>query len=217
MKFSNLFAAGAALAAGVDAQRPNGIPQMPAYISSLMNGRISSVIQGRPTGAPVNPNIPVGSTVTETATTLSGVKSIVPAIPTATSSAQVASNSAASTGSAVSGSNSTSSTNGTLVSCIQDAKSNPNQANSAQHRCNWAPGYDITTDWTQKWPNTGNTVKYTLTITNGTISPQGDKKIGFLVNGQNPGPKIEANWGDMIQVTVVNQLYATPSRCVKPS
>lgn len=100
----------------------------------------------------------------------------------------------------------TPSANSSIISCAADAKANPNAAHDATHRCNWLPGFDINTNTEQSWPNTGNTVKYTLTITNGTIAPQGDNKIGFLINGQYPGPKITANWGDYVEVTVVNKL-----------
>jgi FtsP/CotA-like multicopper oxidase with cupredoxin domain len=55
-------------------------------------------------------------------------------------------------------------------------------------------------------PNTGVTRFYDLTIAYQEIAPDGVKKNGLTINGQYPGPLIEANWGDMIQVTVHNQL-----------
>ncbi|KAL9093271.1 MAG: hypothetical protein Q9165_004012 [Trypethelium subeluteriae] len=55
-------------------------------------------------------------------------------------------------------------------------------------------------------PNTGVTRSYTFTISNVTLSPDGVPKPMLLVNGQFPGPTIEANWGDEIQVTVTNNL-----------
>jgi FtsP/CotA-like multicopper oxidase with cupredoxin domain len=53
-------------------------------------------------------------------------------------------------------------------------------------------------------PDTGVTRKYTFSISRQTYSPDGYSKSGILVNGQFPGPLIEANWGDTIQVTVTN-------------
>lgn len=55
-------------------------------------------------------------------------------------------------------------------------------------------------------PNTGVTRYYNFDIAEQTIAPDGVERQGFLINGQFPGPTIEANWGDWIEVTVNNQL-----------
>ncbi|KAL0257860.1 hypothetical protein SLS55_007026 [Diplodia seriata] len=55
-------------------------------------------------------------------------------------------------------------------------------------------------------PDTGVTREYDFTVTYQDIAPDGVTKRGVLVNGQFPGPLIEANWGDWIQVTVHNGL-----------
>lgn len=55
-------------------------------------------------------------------------------------------------------------------------------------------------------PNTGVTRSYDFTVTRGTIAPDGYQISALLVNGAFPGPPIEANWGDTIQVTVHNQI-----------
>ncbi|KAG4415602.1 hypothetical protein IFR04_011271 [Cadophora malorum] len=49
---------------------------------------------------------------------------------------------------------------------------------------------------------------YDFTITRGWAAPDGYYKDVMLVNNQFPGPLIEANWGDTIQVTVHNQITA---------
>ncbi|KAK8152597.1 Cupredoxin [Phyllosticta citrichinensis] len=67
-------------------------------------------------------------------------------------------------------------------------------------------GYDINTDYYEFVPKTCRTVDYTLVVTNTTISPDGVPRIGLLVNGTMPGPTIEANWGDTVRVTVINQM-----------
>jgi hypothetical protein len=51
-------------------------------------------------------------------------------------------------------------------------------------------------------PNTGVIRSYDFTIARGEIAPDGYQKQVILINGQFPGPPIEANWGDTIQVTV---------------
>jgi FtsP/CotA-like multicopper oxidase with cupredoxin domain len=52
------------------------------------------------------------------------------------------------------------------------------------------------------------TRKYDFTISRGMISPDGTKKLALLVNNQYPGPTIEANWKDTIEVTVHNRIAA---------
>jgi FtsP/CotA-like multicopper oxidase with cupredoxin domain len=56
-------------------------------------------------------------------------------------------------------------------------------------------------------PNTGVTRHYSFVVKRGTYTPDGVHKSGaILVNGQSPGPLIEANWGDTISVTVANEV-----------
>jgi FtsP/CotA-like multicopper oxidase with cupredoxin domain len=55
-------------------------------------------------------------------------------------------------------------------------------------------------------PITGVIRSYDFTISRGSIAPDGYQKDVILVNNQYPGPAIEANWGDVIQVTVHNQI-----------
>ena len=40
----------------------------------------------------------------------------------------------------------------------------------------------------------------------GLIAPDGVNKTALLINNQFPGPLLEANWGDTIQVTVHNRI-----------
>ena len=50
------------------------------------------------------------------------------------------------------------------------------------------------------------TRSYDFTISRGTLSPDGVNRSMLLINGQFPGPLIEANWGDTISVTVHNAI-----------
>lgn len=45
-----------------------------------------------------------------------------------------------------------------------------------------------------------------MTITSGSQSFDGTVRPAFLINGQTPGPLIEVNWGDWVEVTVTNLL-----------
>ncbi|KAI9766480.1 MAG: hypothetical protein M1839_004901 [Geoglossum umbratile] len=55
-------------------------------------------------------------------------------------------------------------------------------------------------------PSTGVTRTYDFTIKRQKKSPDGVQRDVIIVNGQFPGPTIQGNWGDMIQVTVHNQI-----------
>ncbi|KAI7182512.1 multicopper oxidase [Hortaea werneckii] len=55
-------------------------------------------------------------------------------------------------------------------------------------------------------PNTGVTRHYEFNVSRMDIAPDGVVKNGLVVNGQFPGPTIEANWGDYIEVIVHNNL-----------
>ncbi|CAK3940089.1 multicopper oxidase [Lecanosticta acicola] len=70
----------------------------------------------------------------------------------------------------------------------------------------WAGRTAKNTNYYTDTPNTGVTRNYDFTITRQTIAPDGVEKDGLVINGAFPGPTIEANWGDWIEVTVHNQL-----------
>ncbi|RDI76498.1 hypothetical protein Vi05172_g13512 [Venturia inaequalis] len=58
-------------------------------------------------------------------------------------------------------------------------------------------------------PDTGQTRSYTFTLSRAMITPDGYRKPTILVNGQFPGPTIEANWGDWIQVNVIRSIFVS--------
>jgi FtsP/CotA-like multicopper oxidase with cupredoxin domain len=53
-----------------------------------------------------------------------------------------------------------------------------------------------------------DTVYYTLTLTNGQVSPAGVSRSAILVNGQTPGPTLEMEEGQTLSINVVNNLNA---------
>ncbi|KAL6813150.1 Cupredoxin [Trichoderma sp. SZMC 28013] len=55
-------------------------------------------------------------------------------------------------------------------------------------------------------PNTGVIRSYDFTISRGVIAPDGYQRDVLLINDAFPGPLIEANWGDTIQVTLYNNI-----------
>lgn len=67
---------------------------------------------------------------------------------------------------------------------------------------------DLDTNYYQNYPRTGVIRSYDFTISRGVIAPDGYQRGVLLVNGAFPGPLIEANWGDTIQVTVHNNISA---------
>ncbi|TVY44289.1 oxidoreductase [Lachnellula subtilissima] len=55
-------------------------------------------------------------------------------------------------------------------------------------------------------PDTGIIRAYDFTIKRGQMAPDGYMKDVLLINGQFPGPLLEANWGDTFVITVHNQI-----------
>lgn len=53
-------------------------------------------------------------------------------------------------------------------------------------------------------PRTGVVRSYNFVLERGILAPDGVERDVILINGQFPGPTIEANWGDTIEVTVTN-------------
>jgi FtsP/CotA-like multicopper oxidase with cupredoxin domain len=53
---------------------------------------------------------------------------------------------------------------------------------------------------------TGVTRYYNFDVRRAILAPDGYQKSGIFVNGQFPGPAIEANWGDWIEVRVHNNI-----------
>ncbi|KAK3116658.1 laccase, multicopper oxidase, benzenediol:oxygen oxidorectuctase [Teratosphaeriaceae sp. CCFEE 6253] len=91
-------------------------------------------------------------------------------------------------------------TSTTSVAPTSTCTNGPNSRNC------WSGGLDINTDFDNNWPSTGRTVSYTWSITNTSLAPDGFKRPVFAINGQYPGPLVEANWGDMISIKVTNNL-----------
>ncbi|KAL8766424.1 MAG: hypothetical protein Q9209_006800 [Squamulea sp. 1 TL-2023] len=59
-------------------------------------------------------------------------------------------------------------------------------------------------------PSTGVVRTYDWTIARGLVAPDGYEKESLMINGAYPGPLIEANWGDTIEVTVHNEIANPP-------
>ncbi|KAK3384924.1 multicopper oxidase-domain-containing protein [Podospora didyma] len=100
-----------------------------------------------------------------------------------------------------------------LVAPISPLDLQPRQAtcNTATNRQCWmtSPAFNINTDYETSTPNTGVTRTYTFTLTevNSWVGGDGGVKVkAMLVNGQFPGPTVTANWGDRINITVINNL-----------
>lgn len=62
------------------------------------------------------------------------------------------------------------------------------------------------TNYYKTYPHTGVIRSYDFTVSRGVMAPDGYQSNVLLVNGAFPGPLIEANWGDTIQVTVNNNI-----------
>jgi FtsP/CotA-like multicopper oxidase with cupredoxin domain len=70
----------------------------------------------------------------------------------------------------------------------------------------WGKRNSTNTNEYEDTPNTGVTRHYDFTISETRCAPDGVEVDCILANNQYPGPTIEANWGDMIEVKVRNNL-----------
>lgn len=75
---------------------------------------------------------------------------------------------------------------------------NSSCVNSPTSRGCWSDGFDISTNYYEKVPDTGVTREYWLNIENTTASPDGVEVPVMLINGSLPGPTIFADWGDEV-------------------
>jgi hypothetical protein len=79
-------------------------------------------------------------------------------------------------------------------------------------RCEGQPGtdqfcgFDVNTNSYLNTPKTCNVVTYEFDITQTTLAPDGVERLVMVVNGQMPGPTINASWGDTVVVKVNNKL-----------
>ncbi|KAF6828446.1 multicopper oxidase [Colletotrichum plurivorum] len=103
-------------------------------------------------------------------------------------------------------------------SAAPPADSGPKSCNTASNRGCWVDGFDINTAYEEKVPDTGKTVKYEFVLTEHTSFTGGDgmtKNSAMLINecriGQFPGPTVTADWGDNVEVRIVNNLRTNGS------
>jgi len=85
----------------------------------------------------------------------------------------------------------------------------PGSCHTTSNRACWSPGFDINTDYEVNVPPAGTTRHYTLNITEADnwTGPDGVVKgKAMLVNGNILGPTILADWGDWIEIRVINNL-----------
>lgn len=70
----------------------------------------------------------------------------------------------------------------------------------------WGQGTTRNTNPYTKSPDTGVVRRYIFDVARQRLAPDGFERDMIVVNGQYPGPTIEADWGDIIEVTVNNQI-----------
>lgn len=76
--------------------------------------------------------------------------------------------------------------------------------NTPGDRSKWCGGFDINTDYYSDGPNTGKICAQNWVITNTTLDLDGTPRLALAINGQVPGPLVECNWGDTVQISVTN-------------
>ncbi|KIW99467.1 uncharacterized protein Z518_11206 [Rhinocladiella mackenziei CBS 650.93] len=123
------------------------------------------------------------------------------------SSSSISGSKTSSTGSSATASASKTTTSGLCPATSTPVSNSTDICNTATDRSKWCDGKDLDTDVYTTNYFTGVTRSYNFTITNTTKIFDGTgPKLALAINDQVPGPVIEANWGDMIEVTVINQM-----------
>lgn len=130
------------------------------------------------------------------ATALLGLSNAAPQNAATTSSSSAA---ASSTASSSTSSNATTTSSGATSTCT---------GNTADDRTVWCD-YDISTDYYNDGPDTGVTREYYFVVSDVTVSPDGVSRSAMAVNESIPGPTIFADWGDVVRVTVLNNLTSS--------
>jgi hypothetical protein len=137
---------------------------------------------------PIRQNKKTTSSLTKTSSKSTAKSSSTVSIkPSSTSSVKTTSSSIIS--SSIISSTSTSSSIASSTSLVADSSC----TNGPFTRQCWGNGFSIATDYDTAWPVTGNTVSYTLEITNTTLAPDGTERLVMAINGQYPGPTLHAS------------------------
>ncbi|KAF3923179.1 Laccase-2 [Dactylellina cionopaga] len=79
--------------------------------------------------------------------------------------------------------------------------------NTPDNRQVWCDGRDINTDYEVSGSAPPGVVRnYYIVVSNDRICPDGKCVDVTLINGTYPGPTLYANWGDVMNITVLNKL-----------
>ncbi|KAJ9602199.1 hypothetical protein H2200_013319 [Cladophialophora chaetospira] len=87
------------------------------------------------------------------------------------------------------------------VSALPETDCSDNTASDRSKFCGKSVGDDTNDHY-----ESGKTKTFALTITSAQSNFDGTSRPAFLINGGTPGPLIEANYGDWVEVTVTNLL-----------
>ena len=88
-----------------------------------------------------------------------------------------------------------------------DAPTYPASLNDTQFTRNGVVLFaDNNNPYLQPLPDTNKIRSYNLTISRKNISPDGQEKPCILINGEFPGPTLEANYGDTFVINVRNDI-----------
>lgn len=108
------------------------------------------------------------------------------------------------------GNTTTTTTTTTTSSCNGTHTAGPTlkseSCNDASNRQAWCGGRSVNTDTHDDQYFSGDFKRFNLVITKADINFDGHAQPAFAINGKTPGEAIEVNWGDMVSITVTNNL-----------
>ncbi|KAI1260346.1 laccase [Xylariaceae sp. FL1019] len=93
-------------------------------------------------------------------------------------------------------------------SAVEQLKTRASTCNTAIDRACWSDGYDINTDYELDTPEgVTRTYEFNIQEYSNWEAPDGTiKETAMLINGQFPGPTITGDWGDTIEIRIINNL-----------
>ncbi|KAK5073890.1 hypothetical protein LTR64_006969 [Lithohypha guttulata] len=83
--------------------------------------------------------------------------------------------------------------------------------NSPEDRSTWCGGRSVADDTHSHLLFAGPVKRFTLVLTVSSFDFDGTPQSSYAINGKSPGEAIEVNWGDRVEITVVNNMNIATS------
>lgn len=83
--------------------------------------------------------------------------------------------------------------------------------NGPNSRSSWCGGKSVSVDTDDIFSSGAPLKKFDLRITEAQLNFDGSAQSALAINGKSPGEAIEVNWGDVVEITVHNDMATAPT------